>query len=301
MMCNMKVQFGNTEFKNPVVAASGTFGFGQEYNEIYDVGILGGICTKGLTLERKEGNSGIRVWETPMGMINSIGMENPGIKKFISKELNNMKVFNNKIIANVGGSSEDEYLTIVNQLNEVDIDMIELNISCPNVKEGCMAFGIKENSASDLVKKVKGESKHPLVVKLSPNAEDIVRVAIACEAAGADGLSLINTVKAMAIDIHSKRAVFDNIYAGLSGPAIKPIALRMVHEVCKAVSIPVMGMGGILDWKDAIEFIMAGAHLIQIGTANFVDPEAGKEIIVGIQNYMEKEGLKSLDEIRGII
>lgn len=300
-MCNMKVQFGNTEFKNPVVAASGTFGFGQEYNEIYDVGILGGICTKGLTLERKEGNSGIRVWETPMGMINSIGMENPGIKNFISKELNNMKVFNNKIIANVGGSSEDEYLTIVNQLNEVDIDMIELNISCPNVKEGCMAFGIKENSASDLVKKVKGESKHPLVVKLSPNAEDIVRVAIACEAAGADGLSLINTVKAMAIDIHSKRAVFDNIYAGLSGPAIKPIALRMVHEVCKAVSIPVMGMGGILDWKDAIEFIMAGAHLIQIGTANFVDPEAGKEIIVGIQNYMEKEGLKSLDEIRGII
>lgn len=300
-MCNLTVKFGDIEFSNPIVGASGTFGFGEEFNDFYDVGMLGGISTKGLTLNKKDGNSGIRVWETPMGLINSIGLENPGIKQFISHELDKMRQYNNKIIVNVGGSSEEEYLENIRLLNDVDVDIIELNISCPNVKEGCMAFGIKEDSAYELVKKVKQECKHPLVVKLSPNAEDIVKVAEACEKAGADGLALINTIKAMAIDINKRKAVFDNIYAGLSGPAIKPIALRMVHEVCHAVSIPVMGMGGVSNWKDVIEFIMAGAHIVQIGTINFVNPVAGKEIIQDIQEYMKKEGIKTLDEIRGII
>ncbi|MCG8482222.1 MAG: dihydroorotate dehydrogenase [Clostridia bacterium] len=300
-MCNMTVKFGDLEFNNPIVAASGTFGFGQEFNDFYDVGLLGGICTKGLTLNQKDGNDGIRVWETPMGLMNSIGMENPGIQEFLSNELDKMKKFNNRIIANVGGSTEEEYLENIHYLKDTDIDLIELNISCPNVKEGCMAFGIKEDSAYDLVKKVKNVSRQPLVVKLSPNAENIVSVAQACEDAGADGLSLINTLKAMAINIKQKKAVFENTYAGLSGPAIKPIALRMVHEVCQSVSIPVMGMGGVMNWKDVIEFIMAGAHLVQIGTVNFINPMAGKEILLGIQDYMEKEGIKSLDEIRGIV
>ncbi|NLK72695.1 MAG: dihydroorotate dehydrogenase [Clostridiales bacterium] len=300
-MYDMKVQFANIEFKNPVVAASGTFGFGEEYHEIYDVGVLGGISSKGLTLSKKAGNTGLRLWETPMGIINSIGLENPGVENFISNELPKMKRYRNRIIVNIGGSSEEEYISAVERFNDVDIDMIELNISCPNVKEGCMAFGIHEDSAGRLVKKVKQITKHPLIVKLSPNAENIVKVACACEDAGADGLSLINTIKAMAIDINNRKPVFENIYAGLSGPAIKPIALRMVHEVCKSVKIPVMGMGGIMNWQDAIEFIMAGAHLIQIGTVNFVNPEAGKEIISGIEAFMKTEGIKSLDEIRGII
>lgn len=300
-MSNMKVGFGNVEFKNPVVAASGTFGFGEEYGQVYDLGLLGGISSKGLTLQKKDGNKGNRIWETPMGIINSIGLENPGIDSFINTELPKMKTWNTNIIVNVGGSSEEEYLEMIERLNEVDIDMIELNISCPNVKEGCMAFGLREDSAGDLVSKIKKICRHFLTVKLSPNAEDIVRVAKACEAAGADGLSLINTVKAMAIDINKRKPVFDNIYAGLSGPAVKPIALRMVHEVCKSVTIPVMGMGGISNWKDAIEFIMAGASCIQVGTANFVNLTACKDIISGIDEYMKREKIKTLDEIRGIV
>lgn len=301
MMYNLEVQFSNLLFKNPVLAASGTFGFGQEYKDIYDISTLGGICTKGLTISKKSGNDGLRVWETPMGMMNSVGLENPGIDTFLRQEYPKMKEMNTRMIVNVGGSTEDEYLAIVDKLNHYDIDMVELNISCPNVKEGCMAFGLNESHAGHLVKSVRNICKHLLVVKLSPNAENVVGVAEACEKAGADGISLINTIKALAIDVTSRKPVFDNVYAGLSGPAIKPIALRMTHEVCKAVHIPVIGMGGIMTWKDAVEFIMAGAHLIQIGTANFINPEAGKEIILGLQNYMEQEGLKSLDEIRGII
>lgn len=301
MMCNLKVQFKDIEFKNPVVTASGTFGFGKEYDDIYDVGILGGICTKGLTFSGKCGNPGVRVWETPMGIINSIGLENPGIEEYLNKIYPQMKQYNTHIIVNVGGSTEEEYIAAVERLNHIDIDIIELNISCPNVKEGCMTFGLNERYAKKLVERIKKITRHPLVVKLSPNAEDIVKVAIACEEAGADGLSLINTIKAMAVDIQARKPVFDNIYAGLSGPAIKPIALRMTHEVCQHVSIPVMGIGGIMNWKDAIEFIMVGAHLVQIGTANFVNPEASKEVIAGITDYMKKENIKSLDEIRGIV
>ncbi|QSX07377.1 dihydroorotate dehydrogenase [Sedimentibacter sp. zth1] len=297
----MIVKTLNKEFKNPVLVASGTFGFGEEYNEIYDISCLGGICSKGLTINPKNGNTGIRIWETPMGMINSIGLQNPGVDKFIIEELPKMKKYNTNIIANLGGGTIDEYLKGIEKLNNTDVDIIELNISCPNVKSGGMAFGIKSSVAYKVVKEVKTICKKPLMVKLSPNAENIVDMAITCEKAGADAISLINTIKSMAIDINTKKAVFDNVYAGLSGPCIKPIALRMVHEVCKAVSVPVCGLGGISNATDAIEFIMAGATLVQVGTCNFIKPNIAKDIINGIDKYMKKEGINSLEEIRGII
>ena len=300
-MANLGVKFGNIEFKNPVVMASGTFGFGKEYNEIYDIQKLGGVSSKGLTLQKRDGNIGMRVYETPSGMMNSVGLENPGIQGFIDKELQFFKKLDFVRIANVGGGTLEDYIEGVKLLNNQPIDMIELNISCPNVKAGGMAFGIKNEVAREVVRAVRKITDLPLVVKLSPNAEDIVGMAKVCEEEGADGISLVNTFKAMAIDINKRQPVFENVYAGLSGPAIKPIALRMVHEVCKAVSIPVMGMGGITTWQDAIEFIMAGATCIQVGTANFLNPKIGLDIIEGIESYMNREGIKSLDEIRGIL
>ncbi|CEQ25207.1 dihydroorotate dehydrogenase 1B [[Clostridium] sordellii] len=300
-MTNLNVKFGNIEFKNPLIMASGTFGFGKEYAEIYDIEKLGGISSKGLTLEKRDGNKGIRVFETPSGMMNSVGLENPGVKGFIENELQFFKDIDTVRIANLGGGTLDDYIKGVELLNDQPIDMIELNISCPNVKAGGMAFGIKNEVAREVIRAVRAKTKLPLIVKLSPNAEDIIGMAKVCEEEGADGISLVNTFKAMAIDINKKKPVFENIYAGLSGPAIKPIALRMVHEVCKAVNIPVMGMGGITTWQDAIEFIMAGATCIQVGTANFINPRIGLDIIEGIKNYMKEEGINSLDEIRGII
>lgn len=300
-MANLKVKFGKLELKNPVIMASGTFGFGKEYNEIYNIEKLGGISSKGLTLEKRDGNNGMRVWETPSGMMNSVGLENPGVQGFIDNELQFFKELDTIRIANLGGGTLEDYIQGAKLLNDQDIDMIELNISCPNVKAGGMAFGIKNEVAREVVRAVRDVTDLPLVVKLSPNAEDIVGMAKVCEEEGADGVSLVNTFKAMAIDINKKKPVFENIYAGLSGPAIKPIALRMVHEVCKNVSIPVMGMGGISNAKDAIEFIMAGATCIQIGTANFINPKIGLEIIDGIESFMNEQGIESLDEIRGII
>lgn len=300
-MANLSVKFGNIEFKNPLIMASGTFGFGKEYAEIYDIEKLGGISSKGLTLEKRDGNKGMRVFETPSGMMNSVGLENPGVKGFIENELQFFKKLDTVRIANLGGGTLDDYIKGVELLNNQPIDMIELNISCPNVKAGGMAFGIKNEVAREVVRAVRAKTILPLIVKLSPNAEDIVGMAKVCEEEGADGISLVNTFKAMAIDINKKKPVFENTYAGLSGPAIKPIALRMVHEVCKAVNIPVMGMGGITTWQDAIEFIMAGATCIQVGTANFINPRIGLDIIEGIKKYMEEEGINSLDEIRGII
>ena len=300
-MTNLSVKFGNIEFKNPLIMASGTFGFGKEYAEIYDIEKLGGISSKGLTLEKRDGNKGMRVFETPSGMMNSVGLENPGVKGFIENELQFFKKLDTVRIANLGGGTLDDYIKGVELLNDQPIDMIELNISCPNVKAGGMAFGIKNEVAREVIRAVRAKTTLPLIVKLSPNAEDIVGMAKVCEEEGADGISLVNTFKAMAIDINKKKPVFENIYAGLSGPAIKPIALRMVHEVWKAVNIPVMGMGGITTWQDAIEFIMAGATCIQVGTANFINPRIGIDIIEGIKKYMEEEGINSLDEIRGII
>ena len=296
----MKIDINGIDFKNPIIAASGTFGFGQEYNDFYPVGKLGGICTKGLTLSSRDGNEGLRVFETPSGMLNSVGLQNPGVEDFIKIELPKMQGLKTNIIANVGGATIEEYEEAVEKLNSTDIQMVELNISCPNVKCGGMAFGIKSEVAYEVVAKVRKVSKKPLMVKLSPNAENILEMAYKCCEAGADSLSLINTVKGMAIDINAKKPVFNNIFAGLSGPAIKPIALRMVYEVYNIVKIPIIGLGGIMNWQDAIEFIMAGATAVQIGTVNFANPRAGKEIIEGIEGFMKNQGIKDIKELIGI-
>lgn len=297
----LNVDICGINFKNPVIAASGTFGFGDEYNEFFDVSALGGICTKGLTLEKCSGNSGTRIYEASSGILNSVGMQNPGIDEFIKNKLPYMNNLGTVVIANVGGRSIDEYIKAVELLNDSDVQIIELNISCPNVKCGGMAFGINADVAYKVVCEVRKSCKKILWVKLSPNAEDIVKMALKCEEAGADALSLVNTFKGMAVDIKKRRPVFDNVLAGLSGPAIKPIALRMVYEVCRKVNIPVIGMGGISNYEDAIEFIMAGASAIQIGTANFIKPDICLDIIDGINRFMIKEGIKNINDIRGIL
>ncbi len=296
-----KVNISGIEFKNPVIAASGTFGFGNDYNNYFDVGRLGGISSKGLTINPKEGNTGIRIYEVDGGIMNSVGLQNPGVKAFIKEELPMMKEFKTVIIANLGGGSKEDYEMGMELLDKTDVDMIELNISCPNVKHGGMAFGIKSKVAYDIVSSVRKYSKKPLMVKLSPNAEDIVDMAVKCTEAGADSISLVNTFKAMAIDINRRKPIFDNITAGLSGACIKPMALRMVYEVSKAVEIPVIGMGGIITGRNAIEFIMAGATAIQVGTANFIKPDICLDIIEEIDAFMKKEGIKDLSEITGII
>lgn len=300
-MADLKVKLFGKELKNPIIMASGTFGFGKEYNEIYDVNKLGGISSKGLTLNSRPGNNGMRVYETPSGMMNSVGLENPGVQGFIDKELEFFSSLDTLRIVNLGGGCEDDYVEGARLLDDKDFDVIELNISCPNVKHGGMAFGIKSEVAREVVRSVRAVTTKPLVVKLSPNAEDIVEMARVCEEEGADGISLVNTFKAMAIDIERRKPVFDNVTAGLSGPAIKPIALRMVYEVSQAVNIPVIGMGGIMNARDVIEFIMAGASCVQIGTANFANPRLGEEIIKELEDLMDRLGIASLDEIRGII
>ena len=300
-MANLETNAMGFKFKNPILSASGTFGFGEEFSQIYDISILGGICSKGLTLAPRSGNEGIRLWETPMGLMNSIGLENPGVDKFISEELPRMKMYDTIIFANLGGHCEQDYFEGIYKLNDTNVDGVELNISCPNVKSGGMAFGVKSSVAYEIVSKVRKICKKPIMVKLSPNAENISDMATACEAAGADAISLINTVQAMAVDIKNRKAVFDNIYAGLSGPCVKPIALRMVHQAAKMVKIPICGLGGIMNAADIVEFIMAGASLVQIGTANFIKPDIAIDIINDLEVFLDNENLKSLDEIRGII
>lgn len=296
-----KVNICGVEFKNPVIAASGTFGFGREFEEYFPIEKLGGISTKGLTLNKKDGNKGIRIYETPSGLMNSIGLQNPGVKGFIKNDLPFMETKDTVIMANLGGGTLDDYLQGIELLNETSVDIIELNISCPNVKEGGMAFGIKCITASEVVREAKKSSKKPMIVKLSPNAENIKNMAYACVEAGADGLSLVNTFNALAIDIFKRKPIFNNITAGLSGPCIKPIALRMVYEVSRVVDVPIIGLGGIMTAEDAIEFIMAGATAIQVGSANFIKPDICIDIIKGIEEFMKNQGIKSLDEIRGII
>lgn len=297
----LKVNINGIDFKNPVIAASGTFGFGAEYNDFYDVGILGGISSKGLTINKKDGNSGIRVVETPSGMMNSVGLQNPGIDGFIQNELPKMEALGTNVIANVGGGCFEDYAEAIEKLNKTSIEIIELNISCPNVKAGGMAYGIKADVAYDFVKQIRKLTNKKLMVKLSPNAENIVDMAVKCTEAGADSLSLINTLQGLAIDIYKQKPVFDNVYAGLSGPAVKPVALRMVHQVAKNVNIPVIGLGGIVSGKDAIEFMMAGASAIQIGTVNFANPMAGKEIIEEMEAFLKSQGIKDINEIIGIV
>ncbi len=300
-MSKLNIEINNVPFKNPIIAASGTFGFGKEYHELYDVSLLGGISTKGLTIEPRQGNEGVRIWETASGIMNSVGLQNPGVRNFIAQELPWMQNLGNVILANLGGATVEDYIEGVKLLNETDVHFIELNISCPNVKAGGMALGIKNEVAYEAVKEIKKYCQKPLMVKLSPNAENIIEMAQACEAAGADSLSLVNTFKAMAIDLKKRKPAFANLYAGLSGAAIKPIALRMVHEVAHNVKIPVIGMGGIYTATDILEFMMAGAAAVQIGTVNFSNPLAGKELVEDLEQLLEEEGIAHINDIKGII
>ncbi len=294
----LKTALLGVTLQNPVIAASGTFGFGREYLEQFDVAKLGGISSKGLTLAGSPGNKGHRVWETPAGMLNSIGLENPGVQWFVEQEAANMRALGPAVLANLGGHTQADYAEGAELLNAADIDIIELNISCPNVKAGGMAFGMQPDAAAQITHIVKQRSRHPVLVKLSPNAPDICAVAAACEDAGADGIALVNTFLGMAIDIKSRKPVFENIYAGLSGPAIFPLALRMVHQVCKTVRVPVVGMGGIATAEDALCMIMAGAWAVEVGAATFARPGAMLEIIEGMQAYCVKEQLQNIGEIR---
>ena len=301
MSSRLQVEFAGVPFKNPVVMASGTFGFGREYADLFDIEQLGGISSKGLTLNPRSGNEGIRIWETPSGIMNSVGLENPGVEGFIAKDLDWVNSLDLVNVVNVGGHSIEDYVQAVERLNDVNLDILELNISCPNVKQGGMNFGVKTDLASEVVRTIRKVCKHKLVIKLSPNAENIVDLAKACEAEGAEGISLVNTFLGMAIDINKRKPVFNNVYAGLSGPAIKPIALRMVHQVSHAVNIPVMGLGGITNWQDAIEFIMAGATVVQVGTATFMKPDKALDIIAGMERYCEENNIANISEIRGIV
>jgi len=295
---DLSVTIAGVRLKNPVIAASGTFGYGREYARIIDVSRLGGICTKGLTLNPRPGNKGIRVWETPAGLLNSIGLENPGIAVFLEKELPFMRKLGTAVIANLSGSTIEEYAQGASLLNESEVDMIELNISCPNVKAGGMSFGLDPQAASSVVGPVrKALTGKPLMVKLSPNAPDLLLVAKACIDSGADALSLVNTFKAMAINIQTRKPVFDNISAGLSGPAVKPIALRMVWDLRKAVTVPIVGLGGIACADDALEFLMAGAKAVQVGSATFAHPNSMIEVIEGVERYMITNGFSTLSEI----
>lgn len=301
MSKRLETEFAGISFKNPVVLASGTCGFGRELNEYFDIERLGGLCSKGLLEHPHGGNEGIRVWETASGVMNSVGLENPGVDAYIEKELDWINAKDLVNIVNLGGHSLEGYLEGVEKLNRVKLDILELNISCPNVKSGGMNFGTKTEVAREIVRRVRALCRHRLVVKLSPNAEDIVSLARMCEEEGADGISLVNTFLGMAIDIRRRAPVFNNTYAGLSGPAIKPIALRMVHQVAHAVSIPVMGLGGIATWQDAVEFIMAGAAVVQVGTATFMKPDISMDIIDGMERYLEETGCEHIGEIRGIV
>lgn len=310
-MINTTATIAGVKFKNPIVMASGTFGFGREYGKFYDVSMLGGISGKGLTLNPKAGNPGVRVYETASGLLNSVGLENPGVEAFLAKELPYWETLDTARIVNLGGNTLQDYVRGAELIQEdanarkatgrKAVDMIELNISCPNVKEGGIAFGVKTVAAKEVVRAVRKATKLPLAVKLSPNAEDIAEMAQMCEAEGADAVSLINTVSGMKIDVRRRRSVFNNLYAGLSGPAIKPIALRMVHQVATRVSIPVIGMGGITSATDVIEFIMAGATVVQVGTYNFMNLRAGSELVEQLQQFMLEENIMSLGEIRGIV
>lgn len=304
---DLSVNVGGLRLKNPVIASSGTFGFGTEYESVFDISSLGGISSKGLTLEPRQGNSGRRLWETPSGLMNSIGLQNPGIPHFIKEELPQMKKLGTAVIANLSGSSIQSYCEGARLLENSDVDAIELNISCPNVSTGGAALGMSCQTASDATKRIREIVTKPLIVKLTPQASDVVGVALACREAGADAISLCNSFQGVAIDIEKGEPVFDKVKAGFGGPAVRPIALRYVWEVVEAMNklpedqrIPVIGIGGIATWRDAVEFIMAGAAAVQVGTATFANPLAMKEIIEGIEAFMRRKGYSSVKDFRGI-
>lgn len=289
------------KFKNPVIAASGTFGFGREFNEFMDLNMLGGIAVKGLTLEERKGNPPPRIAETPSGILNSVGLQNPGIEKFIEREIPYLKQFDTVIIANISGNDMYDYCKIAERLSEEQVDMLELNVSCPNVRCGGMSFGNSVSGISEIVREVKKYCKQPLIVKLTPNVGDIKEIAKAAETEGADAISLINTVLGMSVDIYKKRPVLRNNMGGLSGPAVKPIAVRMTYEVATSVKIPIIGMGGIVTGEDAIEFFLAGASAIMVGTQNLVSPTACIDVLDGINSYLIEQKYNSIQRIIGAL
>lgn len=301
MSKDLSVTVAGVRFPNPVIAASGTYGFGQDYTDLYPLNKLGGISCKGTTLEPRNGNPAPRIAETPAGMLNSVGLQNPGIDMFITGYLPQLKKDGNVIIANIAGATLDDYKRAVERLDSTDVDMIELNISCPNVKQGGASWGITCEGAAAVTKTVRAVTKKPLMVKLTPNVTNIVDIAKAVESEGADCLSLINTLLGMRIDIRTRRPILKNNVGGFSGPAVFPVALRMVWQVASAVDIDVVGMGGITTAADAIEMMMAGAKAIQMGTAIFTDPYSPLKVIDGLEKYMEENDLNSLEEIVGTV
>lgn len=300
-MANLGVNICGVDFKNPVIPASGVFGYGREYEELYSLSKLGGIATKGTTITKRMGNPAPRIAETPSGMLNSVGLQNPGIDYFIEKELPNLLTKDTVIISNIAGSTIDECVAIAEKLNETEVHMIELNISCPNVKKGGATFGVSCEGASEITKAVRKATTKPLIVKLSPNVTSIVDIAKAVESEGADSISLINTLLGMRIDINTRRPILKNNMGGLSGSAVFPVAVRMVWQVANAVKVPVIGMGGISNGKDAIEMMMAGARAVQVGGAVFTDPFAPIKIIDEINSWLDSKGIKDINEIVGSV
>jgi len=296
---NTSVNIAGIDFKNPVMTASGTFGSGKEYSEFVDLNRLGGVVVKGVASKEWLGNPVPRIAETYGGMLNAVGLQNPGVDVFIEEDIPFLRKYDTKIIVNIAGKTVDEYVEVAEKLQYADIDMIELNISCPNVKEGGVAFGTDPKMAEYVTSQVKKHSKQPLIVKLSPNVTDITEIARAVEAGGADCVSLINTLLGMKIDIYKRKPVLANRVGGFSGPAIKPVAVRMVNQVYNSIKLPIIGLGGICNGEDAIEFILAGATGVAVGTANFMNPRATVEVIEGIERYMESMGVKDVGELIG--
>ena len=298
---NTKVSIAGVEFKNPVTTASGTFGSGMEYSQFVDLSRLGAVTTKGVALTPWQGNDTIRVTEVYGGMLNAIGLQNPGIDVFLERDVPFLKKYDTKIIVNVCGKTVEEYVGVVEKLADAPVDMLEINVSCPNVKEGAIAFGQDAKALENITREIKKVAKQPVIMKLSPNVTRIADMARAAEAAGADAISLINTITGMKIDINRRKFVLANKTGGMSGPAIKPVAVRMVYECAQAVKIPIIGMGGIMNGEDAIEFILAGATMVAVGAANFTNPFATVEVIDGIERYMKEQNVADINELIGAV
>ena len=300
-MADLHVNVAGVAFNNPLIAASGTFGFGREYAEFYPLSTLGGISSKGITLKARPGNPAPRIAEAPGGMLNAVGLQNPGVDHFIREDLPWLREQGTRIIANIAGNTPEDYCAMAEKLNDTDVDMIELNISCPNVKQGGVQFGTTCAGVSGITKAVRAHCKKPLMVKLSPNVTDISEMALAAESEGADAISMINTLTGMRIDIRTRRPIIHNNTGGFSGPALLPIAVRMVWQTYRKVKIPVVGLGGISTWQDAVEMLLAGATALQIGTALFTDPYAPVKIAEGLAKFMDENGVQSVSELTGAV
>lgn len=298
-MADLRVTIAGVPFENPLIAASGTFGFGHEYQEFYPLSTLGGISCKGITLKERPGNPPPRIAETPGGMLNAVGLQNPGVDHFIQEDLPWLKQQGTVVIANIAGNTPEDYCAMAEKLSDTDVDMIELNISCPNVKQGGVQFGTSCAGVGGITEAVRKHCKKPLMVKLSPNVADIGEIAAAAEAAGADAISMINTLMGMRIDIRTRRPIIRNNTGGMSGPALLPIAVRMVWQASQRVKIPIVGMGGISKWEDAVEMLLAGASALQIGTVFFTDPYAPVKILDGLNRYLDERNIQSVTELTG--